>query len=84
MRRRAIDLHIDELVLHGFNPADRHRIGEAVRSELARLLTERGIRRTVSVTRPFVSADNVTLARNTPARAVGRNVARALFGVLKR
>jgi hypothetical protein len=27
-------LHIDELVLHGFSPADRHRIADAVRAEL--------------------------------------------------
>lgn len=40
---RPIDLHIEELILEGFPPADRHRIGAALEKELARLLTERGL-----------------------------------------
>lgn len=39
----SVELHINELVLHGFAPKDRHRISGAVQSELARLLAERGI-----------------------------------------
>ena len=38
----AIELHIDELVLHGFAPGDRERIGAAVQRELARLVAEQG------------------------------------------
>ena len=40
---RPIDLHIEELVLDGFPPGDRHRIGAALERELARLLGERGV-----------------------------------------
>jgi hypothetical protein len=40
---RPIDLHIEELVLDGFPPGDRHRIGAALVRELTRLLTERGV-----------------------------------------
>jgi hypothetical protein len=35
----AVDLHIEELVLHGFAARDRGRIAAAVESELARLLS---------------------------------------------
>ena len=35
---RRIELHIEELVLHGFDPHQRHAIGDAVRTELARLI----------------------------------------------
>ena len=38
MRPGAIRLHIDELILHGFEPADRHALGAALEAELARLL----------------------------------------------
>jgi hypothetical protein len=38
MRPGAIKLHIEELVLHGFEPTDRHRLGAALETELARLL----------------------------------------------
>jgi hypothetical protein len=40
-RRPSIHLHIKELVLHGFAPGDRHRIGDAVEMELRRLLEDR-------------------------------------------
>ncbi len=42
MTQRNIELHIEELVLHGFPPTDHHRICEAVRTELARQLAEHG------------------------------------------
>ena len=38
MRPGAIKLHIGELVLHGFEPGDRAALGEALETELARLL----------------------------------------------
>jgi hypothetical protein len=38
MRPGAIKLHIDEVVLHGFESADRARFGAALETELARLL----------------------------------------------
>lgn len=40
LMRTDIELHIEELVLEGFAPGDRHAIGEAVRAELTRLLAE--------------------------------------------
>lgn len=38
MRPRPIEVHIGELVLEGFPPAHRLRIGEALERELSRLL----------------------------------------------
>ena len=38
MRPGAIKLHIEEVVLHGFEPADRAALGAALETELARLL----------------------------------------------
>ena len=40
--RHSVSVHIEELVLHGFAPGDRHRIAHAVESELARLIGQRG------------------------------------------
>jgi len=40
MRTSNINLHIEELVLHGFAPGDRYTIADAVERELSRLLTE--------------------------------------------
>lgn len=38
-----VELHIEQLVLHGFAPSDRYRIGAAIQQELARLLAQQGI-----------------------------------------
>jgi hypothetical protein len=35
---RAVEVHIEELILHGFAPGDRHAIAEAVEHELAQLI----------------------------------------------
>ena len=40
MRTSNINLHIEELVLHGFAPGDRYTIADAVERELLRLITE--------------------------------------------
>ncbi len=40
MKPARIELTIDEIVLHGFAPHDRARIGRAVEAELSRLLAE--------------------------------------------
>ena len=78
MNRGPIHLHIDELVLEGFEPSQRHQIADAVQQELARLLEEdlsadcaTSLRRARADAGEFVVAD-----RN--AFAVGRGVARAV------
>lgn len=38
-----LNLHIEELVLHGFALGDRYLIGEAVHQELTRLFAEQGV-----------------------------------------
>jgi len=78
---RSVDLHIDELVLNGFAPADRYAIGEAVERELNRLFTERGtpasIARDVEITSLNGGAINVKPGHN--ADATGNQLARAIY-----
>jgi hypothetical protein len=81
VRKPDIEVHIGELVLHGIDPADRHRVGDAVQSELARLLGERGLTTPASFARPVVSAGSVRITR---PNTLGAQVARALYGVLRR
>ena len=84
-RRPSIHLHIDELVLHGFPPGDRHRIGDAMQRELARLFSEE---RTPSALMKSAAIDllNGGTFQMTAAprpEATGAQVARAVFGGLK-
>jgi hypothetical protein len=75
-----IELHIEELVLHGVDPADRHRIGDAVERELARLLVERPIAARTDL--EHIDAGTRRLPAQAKAPAIGAQVARAVHGGL--
>lgn len=80
----SLELHIGELVLHGFPPSDRSHISAAIQQELARLLTEHGI--------PPALAQGGTIGRldggafeikaGTPPRIIGAHIAQAIYGGL--
>ncbi len=77
-RPRVIEVHIAELVLHGFDPHDRRTISDAVSRELARLFTKRGL--TTALRRWAVLSEDAApaaIAISVPAR-VGAHVARAV------
>lgn len=79
---RSIELHIEELVLHGFAPGDRYRIGEAVKDELVRLLTEQGVPRTLASDGEVARLDGgaFEVKPGSGAEAIGVQVARAVYG----
>ncbi len=83
--RRPVEVHIEELVLDGFAPADRHRIGEAVERELGRLLAgeeaSRLPRRSLAV--DAVDAGEFRLPASANARSIGAQVARSVFQGLR-
>ncbi|PWT85215.1 MAG: hypothetical protein C5B56_14380 [Proteobacteria bacterium] len=83
MKPARIGLHIDELVLEGFSPLDGRRIADAVRTELARLLAERGVPRPLvrGVSVEKIDAGEVRVS-GTP-RAIGNSLAAGLYKGLK-
>jgi hypothetical protein len=83
MKPVSLELHIEELVLRGFAPGERYRIGEAVECELARLFAEQGMPQfliragdveSLQAGEPVVSDDG--------AQATGASIARAIYGGL--
>jgi hypothetical protein len=78
---QQIELHVEELVLHGFETGDRYGIAEAVEHELARLLGQRGV--------PFsLRSENATDELKAPTfapalgakpPAIGRQIAQAVY-----
>lgn len=81
----SIHLHIEELVLHGFAPGDRHRIGEAVQHELARLFAEEATPPALAKSAAIDRLNGGTFQMTSDPRpeATGTQVARAVFGGLK-
>ena len=53
----SIELHIEELVLHGFAPGDRHRIAEALQGELMHLLADPTMRGSLATPRETARLD---------------------------
>jgi hypothetical protein len=51
----AVEIRIEELVLHGFAPGERLRIASAIEAALTRLFAERGL--PVALTRPGMFAE---------------------------
>jgi len=80
MKPARIELHIEELVLHGFAPGDRHAIGDAVQHELTRLLAEQSLdpSELASDERAHVDAGDVHVAPQSRAQSVGAQVAQAV------
>ena len=86
MMPKNIELHIEELVLHGFSPGDRYRIGEAVEQELTRLLADQGVPQSLAEVGEIASVDGGAFEVAPGARGdvVGAQVAKAVYGGLRR
>lgn len=80
----AIDLHIDELVLHGFARSDRDRIGAAIQQELTRLFTEQGIPPTLAQGQPIEQLNGGTFKVTTGIKpeVAGIQIAQSIYGGL--
>jgi hypothetical protein len=80
MNPSAIELHIERLVLSGFEGRDGPVIGEALSHELARLLTTPQASAELTENREVdrVDAGSVSMAPGSPVKT-GREVARAVY-----
>jgi hypothetical protein len=86
MKPVNLDLRVEELVLHGFSPAYRYRIGEAVERELDRLFAERGVSPTLNQESEteYLDGGAFELKPNLGAEAIGVQVAQTVYGRLNR
>lgn len=86
MKPRNIELHIEELVLDGFEHVDRHRIAEAVERELTNIFTERGIPHSLAEGGEISHLDGgaFQMTPNSRPETIGAKVAQAVYGGLKR
>ena len=82
---RPLEIHIDQLVLHGFSHADRYPVADAVHQELSRLFAGHPmpsrLAQSMTIGRIDGGTFNVEAAR--PRESTGANVARAIYGGLR-
>ncbi|HZT60726.1 MAG TPA: hypothetical protein VFA21_19125 [Pyrinomonadaceae bacterium] len=81
-----VELHIGELLLEGFPPAERHHIGDALARELTRLLTEEGVPPSLASFGEGVRIDAGQFRSEGGAEPdqVGAQIARSVYGGLAR
>jgi hypothetical protein len=81
-----IELHIEELVLHGFARKDQARIQQAVEQELTRLLTEQGVPAVLSQGGELqqLNGGSFNVRSGMVAEAVGAQVAQSIYGGMGR
>lgn len=82
----SIELHVDELILEGFAPGDRHRIADAVAQELRLRLRDLRLPATPghAIDLAVVDGGAFPLGSSSSARRVGVGIANALSGSLSR
>jgi hypothetical protein len=82
----SVELHIGELVVHGFPVADRAQLGAVVRQELARLFAERGVPAGLEQGGEIASVDGgeLQVAPGGGTPSLGAEIARAVYGGLGR
>ena len=78
----TIDLHIDQLILHGFAAVDREQLVIAVERELSHLLSEDGTPAALSTSGFAARLDggSFALTPDMSAENIGTHVARAIHG----
>jgi hypothetical protein len=78
---RSVELHIEELVLHGFAPGDRYLIGEAVERELTRLFSEQGTPQLIAEGGEMVglNAGSFEVEQSSKPETLGIQLANALY-----
>ncbi|GKS56838.1 hypothetical protein YTPLAS18_03650 [Nitrospira sp.] len=82
--RRSIEVHIEELVLHGFSQADRRPIADAVERELSSLFLREGlpVQRSFEIER--INGGTFRVNEKEREGSTGKGAARAIYGGLSR
>jgi hypothetical protein len=83
--RDAIQVHIEELILHGFAPGDRYQIASSVEKELTRLMRLASLARLpekpLAVER--INAGAVRVGSRDKPQAAGVQIAQAVYRSLR-
>jgi hypothetical protein len=81
-----VDLNIDELIVHGLDPTEQHRLGPALERELTRLFETHGVppALTRSRTATRLALGDVQVDPAGGADAVSVQLAQALYQGLSR
>lgn len=83
-RPPSVELHVEELMLDGFEPAQRYAFGEAFESELGRLFSDSGVPAalTQDIEIAHLNGGAINLKPGASADDAGIQLARTIYGGL--
>jgi hypothetical protein len=86
VRPKSIELHIEELILDGFEQGDKQRIAEAVERELTNLFAKKGIPASLTESNEIRHLDGGVFHAKPDSKPeiIGAKVAQAVYGGMKR
>lgn len=76
-----INIHIDNLVIHGFDRIERDQVGSAVQKELSRLISEQGLPSALKKSQTIgnLNAGEFRTGKSSSPRNVGIQVAQKIY-----
>lgn len=80
-----IEININELVLHGFSPADKFRIGQAVEQHLSLLFNQKDIPSSLQKNNDvhLMNAGDFRMSANDTAGSIGNQIAGTIYSGFK-
>ena len=77
----AIEVYIDEIILHGFSPHQRYDIAGAIETELKRLFTEQGMPAPLQKggRTHTLNAGSFTMQQESKGETLGNNIAGSVY-----
>jgi hypothetical protein len=79
MNPRAIEVHIEELVLHGFSPGTQRDVAEGLQNHLQTLLAQRGVPYAWRANPERIDADRIRMNSQSNPTLAGAQIAGAVF-----
>lgn len=79
--KQSIEIHIDELILHGFPLHQRHQIAEMIQAELQHLLTTNGIPEGLANggSSHFLDAGSFDVQPTAKPGSIGKSIAGSVY-----
>jgi len=75
----VIEVHIEELVLHGFTPGNRHEIADALQQRLVQLLSGNEFSTGARVDHRAIDAGSFEVASGERGASIGTHVAQSVY-----
>ena len=81
-----VEMKIEQMILEGFSPSDRYRIGDSVQNELERIFNEQGVSWTINKSIELETLDGGEFATThaTRAASVGNQLAQSVYQGISR